>query len=473
MTYRRPTARRALFENLEGRTLLTITPAHVALARRSVAETTVDNNLYTNGNYTVNWAGINGKTTTVTQADCTTYVTALLRQAYGTDFYSKFGSTSPSLTTYYNEAVADDAVHGFKQIAEVKPGDFFVCRYLDPDPPARGHMVMIDGAPVEVGTTRPGVRAFNVTIIDVTGSPHTLDTRNKANADGTNDTGVGRGNVRFYTDLDGNIKYWAWGTNATSTTYDTELRPTIFFKVPAMTINAPTTLVAAANGETSVSLSWTDRSGIEDGYAVERSRDDGATWTYVGDVNKNVTTYTDTSATPGTWQYRVYAVGGSSQSAAASTTVSIAPVVPATPSDFTAVLSGSSVSLSWIDRSTTEIGYVLERATSDGAFTPLTTLPANASGYTDATAAAGYLYTYRLTAATSYAQSGGVETSLSIIGKRAPVVRTPAAPAATRAVVTARSTPVVITGTKTTAKIVAAVAQSPVRRSVTADVLGF
>ena len=457
---------------------MTITPAHVALAERSVAETTPANNLYVNGNYTVTWAGLNGKTNTVVNADCTTYVTALLKQAYGTDFYSKFGSSSPSLTTYYDEAVADDAVHGFKQIADVKIGDYFVCSYQEPNPPARGHMVMFDGLPTYAGTTtnKAGdpVKYYNATIIDVTGSIHTADTRAGTEAGGANDSGVGRGNVRLYTDTDGNIQYWAWGTNPTSTTYDYSYRPCIFFKVPAQTINAPTGLVATAMSETNVKLTWTDRSGIEDGYAVERSGDNGATWSYVGDVNKNVSTYTDTTATPGAWTYRVYAVVGSSQSAVASAGVSVAAVVPATPSDLNAVLSGTSVSLSWADNSTNETSYVIDRTTSSGALASQTTLAANASGYTDASAVAGYLYTYRVTAVTPYAQSVVAEVSISITGRRAPIVRTPTqptAPVARTTPITAKATPVKTTAKSIAAKVVAALAQSPLRRSIAADVL--
>ena len=449
----RPAPIRAAVETLEGRALLTITPAHVALAERSVAETTPDNNLYTNGAYTVNWAGLNGKTTTVTKADCTTYVTALLKEAYNfsnSDFIDMFGVSSPSLTTYYNDAVADGSLDGFKQIADLKIGDFFVSKYPEGSS-ARGHMVMIDGLPQQVSTTRVGVRAYNVTIIDVTGAPHSLDTRDNANADGTDDSGVGRANIRLYTDLDGNISFWAWGTSSGSTTYDPVEKPCIFFKVPALYPLSPATLTATAAGETSVNLAWTDRSGIEDGYLVERSSDNGLTYSVVGDAPSNGEAFTDTSAAPGGYTYRVSAVAGASRSGYVTASVTLTAVVPVAPTAFKATLpSGTTVRLTWADNAMNETGYVIERSVDGGSFAALASPLANATTYSDTDAAIGHRYAYRLQAITAYAESSTAEISVNRAVRRVTPVTRVTKPAAKPAAV-----------------------KAPLRRTVSADVLGL
>ncbi|MCA9265112.1 MAG: DUF1349 domain-containing protein [Planctomycetales bacterium] len=46
-----------------------------------------------------------------------------------------------------------------------------------------------------------------------------------------------------------------------------------------------------------------DSGTIPDGYRVETSTDDGATWTYLGDVAQDVTTWTENGLTPGTEHY--------------------------------------------------------------------------------------------------------------------------------------------------------------------------
>lgn len=400
-------------ESLEGRRLFAVTPGHVSLMQRSVAEVTPTTNLYANGTPTVTWAGLNGATATTVTADCTTYITVLLKQAYkwtNSDFVSMFTVSSPSITRYYNQAVADQALDGFKQISEVKPGDLFISRYDDGTTGASGHMVVIESAPtlVSVGSQ---YRAYDVAILDVTGSPHTNDTRAAANADGTNDTGVGRGNIRLYTDLDGNLDHWAWGTRTTSSTYTAEERPVTFAHIPALSIKSPSALKATATGEDTVSLSWTDNSGIEDGYYVQRSADNGATWTTVGDTGAGGNTLLD-STPPGTYRYRVYAVAGASQSGySAAATVTLTAAVPDAPTAMTATLSGAYVRIAWQDNAATEANYVLERSVDGGTFVPYITLPANSTGYLDTTATGNRLYQYRLTAAGKYASSGTVTAS--------------------------------------------------------------
>ncbi|OQW96356.1 MAG: hypothetical protein BWK77_05105, partial [Verrucomicrobia bacterium A1] len=70
---------------------------------------------------------------------------------------------------------------------------------------------------------------------------------------------------------------------------------------------APTNLVASAIASNRVQLTWNDASGNEQGFAVERRIGSG-TWSELARVGANVTTCTDTSATPTTtYSYRVRA----------------------------------------------------------------------------------------------------------------------------------------------------------------------
>ncbi len=70
---------------------------------------------------------------------------------------------------------------------------------------------------------------------------------------------------------------------------------------------APTALGAVATGASTISLTWTDDSNNEDGFSIERSTD-GSTFTPVGTVGVNITSYVDSGLNPqAKFYYRVRA----------------------------------------------------------------------------------------------------------------------------------------------------------------------
>ena len=77
---------------------------------------------------------------------------------------------------------------------------------------------------------------------------------------------------------------------------------------------APNKLTAAITSSSSASLTWTDNSTNEDGFKIERKTING-TYSLVGSVGENVTTYNDATLTPGTsYIYRIFSYnkGGNS-----------------------------------------------------------------------------------------------------------------------------------------------------------------
>jgi hypothetical protein len=83
------------------------------------------------------------------------------------------------------------------------------------------------------------------------------------------------------------------------------------FNTPA----APTKLVAKAVSGTQVALSWSDNSGIEAGYQIERSLSAGSGFVRIATVGPNVKTYTNAGLTPANYYYRVRAFTASAVSA--------------------------------------------------------------------------------------------------------------------------------------------------------------
>ncbi|MDB5298287.1 MAG: repeat-containing protein, partial [Phycisphaerales bacterium] len=177
----------------------------------------------------------------------------------------------------------------------------------------------------------------------------------------------------------------AWATTAAATT------------VPA----APTTLAASVPpGAPKVNLTWADNSGGETGYEVERSADAGANWVLVTTTAANATAYADASVVEGMmYKFRVRATssaGASDWSATAD--ASTLPEAP-TALAVTAATSGS-VSLSWADNSTHEAGYRVERSIGGTTWATVANPAADATTFTDPTAAEGTTYQYRVRAVT-------------------------------------------------------------------------
>lgn len=81
------------------------------------------------------------------------------------------------------------------------------------------------------------------------------------------------------------------------------------------------------------------------------------------------------------------------------------------------VLSAETYTLRWVDNSTEETGFRIERAGSDGVFAAVGTAAADATSYADATAQAGVAYQYRVAA-----------FSVSGLSAYSNVVRPPVAP---------------------------------------------
>ncbi len=164
---------------------------------------------------------------------------------------------------------------------------------------------------------------------------------------------------------------------------------------------APTSLTAAAISTSHIALTWTDNATNETGYRVERSTDGFNTTTTTG-LGANVTSYPDTSVTPGTtYLYRVIAVNGTGDSAPSNTaSATTLPQPPATPSGLTAIATSSTrIDLAWTDNATNETGYRVDRAAAEqGPWALIATPGAGSTSYSDTNLTPEIRFWYRVTA---------------------------------------------------------------------------
>ncbi len=181
--------------------------------------------------------------------------------------------------------------------------------------------------------------------------------------------------------------------------------------------SAPSGLSASAVSSTQINLSWTDNSGNEDGFKIERSLSATSGFLQIAAVGANVTTYSDTGVGPDTTHYyrvRAYNEAGSSAcSNTASATTS--QVVPAPPTNLTAApASTSEIDLSWTDNADNESGFKVERSLSaTSGFSQVAVVGENVTSYRDTGLSAGTAYCYRVRAYNAAGNSAYSNTAMT------------------------------------------------------------
>jgi lysophospholipase L1-like esterase len=208
--------------------------------------------------------------------------------------------------------------------------------------------------------------------------------------------------------------------NANSTSYsDTGLSPTTqyFYRIRAINVlgasaysaeasattlaippATPIELVATANGP-QITLSWTDSSDNEVGFQIERSLTSGGGFILLTTTTVNATSFLDAGLEGDTrYFYRVRAVnsgGSSAYSNEANATTQPAP--PAAPTGLNAVaISSAQIHLNWVDNSTNETGFEIERADTSAVFTLISTTTTNAISFLDTGLTENTQYLYRI-----------------------------------------------------------------------------
>lgn len=161
---------------------------------------------------------------------------------------------------------------------------------------------------------------------------------------------------------------------------------------------APTNLASMVTGAAQVTLTWKDNSNNEGGFTILRSTD-GVSFTAMGSVSTNMTSYVDKTVTAsGTFYYEIQAANGAGRSAFSNLiTVLVAP--PAAPSKLTAVVvSPTQINLSWIDNSTTETGFKIYYSLDKVTWTKIATVGANVTNYTVTGLASNTTYYFKVRA---------------------------------------------------------------------------
>ena len=218
-------------------------------------------------------------------------------------------------------------------------------------------------------------------------------------------------NTTAFTDsgLNEASRYWyrvrAYNANTTSD-YSNEYQATTLYNIPA----APSGLTITSLLTNRVSLSWTDNSGDESGFNIQRKTGVTGTYVTIKTTVPNVTSYTDndTALVDGTlYYYRVSATNPAGDSAFSNAASGTTPLAAPTSATATAV-SSSQINLTWIDNSASETGYKIERkTTAAGTYAQIDQVGANMQTYSDTNGLSpNTRYYYRVRATNTTTDSG-------------------------------------------------------------------
>ena len=189
----------------------------------------------------------------------------------------------------------------------------------------------------------------------------------------------------------------------TPSNYSASAEASISATLPA----APSPLYANVVSTSAVTLNWADKSSNETGFRIERLTDSG-TFTEIGTVAADTTTYTDTAVSTGhTYIYRVRSYNALGNSAY-SNEVTIDAWDAIVPDRLTVTpVSATRLDLSWGYSGTSGYKTIIERKTgTDGTWSVIYTSVAGALKYSDTGLSPNTRYFYRVRKAMGTGASG-------------------------------------------------------------------
>jgi transcriptional regulator CtsR len=313
--------------------------------------------------------------------------------------YALIVTKAANSTTYSDSGVAEGTAYFYRVRAANGAGNSAYSNEASATTSAS-----LPAAPVNLSAAAASVSQINLSWTDQSLNETGFQVERKTGAGGTyaligmrpandtsySDSGLVEGTPYFYrvraVNGAGNSAY----SNEASATTPASVSPPV----------APANLSATPVSSSQINLSWTDQSGNETGFQIERKTGAGGTYALIVTTAANATAYSDSGLVEGaTYFYRVRAANGAGNSAYSNeSSATTSASLPAAPANLSATaVSASQINLTWTDQSTNETGFQIERKTgAGGSYAQIGTAAANATAYSDSGVAEGTTYFYRV-----------------------------------------------------------------------------
>lgn len=181
---------------------------------------------------------------------------------------------------------------------------------------------------------------------------------------------------------------------------------------------APSNLTGTVISGNEVDISWTDNSNNETGFLIDRSTDGGNTYSQIASVGANVTTYHDTSLSPGeTVSYEVQATNAAGSSAFSNVFTATVAIPPAPPANLhTTNTTTTEVDLAWTNVATNATGIkILDAVGTNSAKVVATGLSPTTTSYHVTGLTPGTQYTFEVDSLNSSGPSGAATIELDTL----------------------------------------------------------
>jgi len=172
---------------------------------------------------------ING--TSVCHADCSSLLNEVLQQTLQLDesaIASWFGRDRPRAREYFDTISSERGFRRISLVTQVDIGDVIAIRY-ESGAANTGHVMVVDAPPrlsERSSPSVPGVRAWEVDVIDASASGHGPGD-SRSTAAGAFHRGLGRGTIRLFCDESGAIFGHTFTMSATAPFRSVDQRPVV------------------------------------------------------------------------------------------------------------------------------------------------------------------------------------------------------------------------------------------------------
>ena len=193
--------------------LLALLVPHLIWAERLVADLDASQNSYGRSPLVVLWRGVDGARLSRNHSDCSGFISALFRRAYGYDDVAMrhwLGTASPQARHYHAAIIQANRFTQIDRVDQIQPGDLLATRYQQPRPGATGHLMLAAADPQPVGPCQAGRCIHRLVVLDSSRSGHgPADTRRSG-------SGVGRGVIHLLASMDGQLLAYRWSESQRS-----------------------------------------------------------------------------------------------------------------------------------------------------------------------------------------------------------------------------------------------------------------